>query len=69
MGTIGAIATVVGVGLEMLKSHIDDPKRRLRATQDYRDKLREKMKEILDEEEMDQMDNLINSFVDTIHEL
>lgn len=66
MGTVGAIATAVGVGLQMADKYIDDPKRRLALRQEIIDELKKKMEGILNETEIDA---LILELVSDIHNL
>jgi len=64
------IAGAVKVALEILKGHIDDPKRRLRAIQDYRDALRKYLVQVGNEkEDMDKVDSIILDFILSLHEL
>jgi len=69
MDTVGAVANVIGVGLQLLKDHIDDPKRRLKATQDYIDRCREEVTKILAQKDMEELDRLLLDFVSRIHDL
>jgi uncharacterized membrane protein (DUF106 family) len=69
MGTVGAIATVVGVGLQMVDKYIDDPVRRLAARQEMIDKIKEKMDGILEAKEMEELDNLLLNFISALHNL
>jgi uncharacterized membrane protein (DUF106 family) len=69
MGTVGAIATAVGVGLQMVDKYIDDPTRRLKARQEMIDKIKEKMNETLSKQDMEELDNLLLDFISSLHNL
>ena len=69
MGTVGAIAGIINTGLSMIDKHIDDPKRRLAARQDYIDALKKQVEEILNAEDVEKVDQLILDFVSAVHRL
>lgn len=69
MGTVGAIAGIVNTGLSMIDKHIDDPKRRLKARQEYIDSLKKQAEEILNEGQMEEMDKLLLDFISAVHSL
>jgi len=63
------IAAAVKIALELFKQYIDDPKRRLKAIQDYRDALRKYLQEVANETDMAKVDATILDFVLALHEL
>ena len=69
MGTVGAIVGIVNTGLSMIDKHIDDPKRRLKARQEYIDSLKKQAEEILNEGQMEEMDKLLLDFISAVHSL
>jgi len=69
MGTVGAIAGIINTGLSMIDKHIDDPKRRLAARQDYIDSLKKQVGEILDEKGIEEVDKLLLDFISAVHSL
>jgi uncharacterized membrane protein (DUF106 family) len=69
MGTVGAIATAVGVGLQMVDKYVDDPARRLKARQEMIDKIKEKMNETLSKQDMEELDALLLDFISSLHNL
>ena len=69
MGTVGAVAGIVNTGLSMIDKHIDDPKRRLKARQEYIDSLKKQAEEILNEGQMEEMDKLLLDFISAVHSL
>lgn len=69
MSTIEAVATVMSEGLRLLDKYIDDPKRRLKARQEYVDKCKEKAKQVLNAKDAEELDRLLLDFIVTIHEL
>ena len=66
---LSLIGGVVGAGMEMAQEYIDDPKRRLKAVQEYLDKCRAKGREVLNEKDMEALDSRIAEFLALIHEL
>lgn len=66
---VAEIAGAIKIALEILKSYIDDPKRRLKAIQDYRDALRKYLAEINNEDNMAEIDSIILDFILSLHEL
>jgi len=66
---VSEIAGAVKVALELLKSHIDDPKRRLKAIQDYRDQLRKYLEQANQTQNMADVDSIILDFIFSLHEL
>lgn len=69
MGTVGAIATAVGVGLQMVDKYIDDPTRRLKARQEMIDQIKEKMNETLSKQDIEELDTLLLDFISSLHNL
>jgi len=69
MSTITDLLASIRIVLDLIKKYIDDPKKKLKAIQEYRDKLRDQMKEILNEENMGKVDDLIIDWILLIHEL
>jgi regulator of sigma D len=69
MGTIGAIATAVGVGLQIVDKYIDDPTRRLKARQEMIDGIKEKMNETLTAQDLEELDKSLLDFVSSLHNL
>lgn len=69
MGTVGAIAGIINTGLSMIDKHIDDPKRRLAARQDYIDALKKQVEEILNAKGMEELDQLLLDFISAVHSL
>ena len=69
MGTVGAIAGIINTGLSMIDKHIDDPKRRLKARQEYIDELKKQIGEILNEADTKELDKLILDFIVAVHSL
>lgn len=69
MGTVGAVATAIGVGLQMVDKYVDDPKRRLAARQEMIDKIKEKMDGVLEAKEISELDSLILDFISALHNL
>ena len=67
------IATILGgiinTGLSLLESHIEDPVRRLRARQEYIDKMKEIAASIIEEGTNEEIDKLLTDFVSAIHAL
>ena len=66
---VSEIAGAVKIALELLKSHIDDPKRRLKAIQDYRDQLRKYLEQTNQIQNMGEVDSIILDFILSLHEL
>jgi len=66
---VSEIAGAVKVALELLKNHIDDPKRRLKAIQDYRDQLRKYLEQANQTQNMADVDSIILDFIFSLHEL
>ena len=66
---VSEIAGAVKIALELLKSHIDDPKRRLKAIQDYRDQLRKYLEQANQTQNMADVDSIILDFIFSLHEL
>lgn len=69
MGAVGAIAGIVNTGLSMIDKHIEDPKRRLAARQDYIDSLKRQVEEILSEKGVQELDQLLLDFISAVHSL
>jgi len=69
VGTVGAIAGIINTGLSMIDKHIDDPKRRLAARQDYIDALKKQVEEILNAKGMEELDQLLLDFISAVHSL
>jgi len=69
MGTVGAIATAVGVGLQIVDKYIDDPTRRLKARQEMIDGIKEKMNETLMAQDLEELDRLLFDFISSLHNL
>ena len=63
MGTIGAIAEVVALSLEILKDHIDDPKRRAKAVASYIQSLRDLREKLGDEQDIKEIDDILVSII------
>lgn len=69
MGAVGAISEILSTGLKMLDKHIEDPKRRLEARQEYIDSLRTLADKILLESKDEETDALVIEFVTALHSL
>lgn len=67
------IATILGgivnTGLSLLEKHIEDPVRRLRARQEYIDKMKEVAERIVEEGTNEEIDKLLTDFISAIHAL
>jgi pheromone shutdown protein TraB len=66
MDAITAIASAISAGLEMLNKHIDDPKRRLKARLEFKEKMRLKMMEIINEKDTQKVDQKLLDFLDLL---
>ena len=62
MSTIGAIAQAVALALQLINSHIEDPRRRARAIADYIGGLR-KLQEQLDDIDKEVIDDVLLSLI------
>ena len=69
MGTVGAIAGIIGTGLSMIDKYVDDPKRRLKARQEYIDALKAQVEELLNAKDMEELDQLLLDFIAAVHSL
>ena len=69
MGTVGAIAGIINTGLSMIDKHIDNPKRRLAARQEYIDTLKKQVEEILNEKGVEELDKLLLDFISAVRSL
>lgn len=69
MGAVGAIAGIINTGLSMIDKHIEDPKGRLAARQEYIDALKKQVGEILDEKGIEEVDKLLLDFISAVHSL
>ena len=69
MGTVGAVATAVGVGLQIVDKYIDDPTRRLKARQALIDGIKEQMNDTLTTQDMEELDKFLLDFISSLHNL
>jgi len=69
MGTVGAIATIVGTSLSMIDKYIDDPTRRLKARQELIEKIKQEMENVLSQTEAEEMDKALLDFISSLHNL
>ena len=69
MGTVGAIAGVINTGLSMIDKYVDDPRRRLKARQEYIDTLKKQVEELLNAKDMEELDQLLLDFISAVHSL
>ena len=63
MSTVGAVAQTIALTLEILKDHIDDPRRRARAIADYINGLRKLRDGLADEKDMQEIDNILLAII------
>jgi hypothetical protein len=68
-GTIEAISQAIAIGLKMLDKHIEDPKRRLKARLEYKQKLLAIADKICKEVNPDEANKLLGDFIRIINEL
>ena len=69
MGAVGAIAGIINTGLNMIDKHIEDPKTRLKARQEYIDSLRTLADQIVLEGKDEEVDSNILEFITVLHSL
>ena len=63
MSTIGAIAQAVALALQLINSHIEDPRRRARAIADYIGGLRKLQDQLTDEKDIFEIDDILLTII------
>uniref|UniRef100_A0A6M3LIL3 Uncharacterized protein n=1 Tax=viral metagenome TaxID=1070528 RepID=A0A6M3LIL3_9ZZZZ len=66
---VSEIAGLLRIILEIIDKRIDDPNRRVEATQDVKDGLKKLIIEALDDKNVDKVDRLVDAFSFYLHKL
>lgn len=66
---INEILAVAGVALKMIDKYVDDPVRKAKARQEYIDSLKNAVKEILEEKDVETFNEKLLYFIDRVHDL
>ena len=69
MGTIGAVAGAIEIAGKLIKSYIDDPQRRASAIQDVMDGLKALKEKAIDAKTLEELDESLITFINSIHAL
>ncbi len=69
MGTIGAVAGAIEISGKLIKDYIDDPRRRAKAIQDVMDELKALKEKAINEKDMEELDEALIAFINSIHSL